>query len=112
VVFAEDVTDVQSTDVVSGESICFCQRVGGYAKLVIKPLGRNCALIIISILTERASNNYTTTLARTPCVRYEHSFIQSWTRTLHWHLSLRTSTSHCTSAFHSRTEFTLLKYKS
>ena len=29
VVFAEDVSEVQSTDAVSGESICFFQCVGG-----------------------------------------------------------------------------------
>lgn len=60
VVFAEDVPDVQSTDLVSGERIPFCQYVGGYAKLSCKMLGRTCALHIISLstLTRLASDNY------------------------------------------------------
>lgn len=38
VVFAEDVSEVQSTDEVSGESIYFLERVGGNAKLYLSCL--------------------------------------------------------------------------
>jgi hypothetical protein len=76
-VFAEDVTDVQSTDVVSGECICFCQRVGCYAKLVNKLLGMNCAPIIIRILRELASNNYFSTRSMRSLRTFFYSIVDS-----------------------------------
>ena len=40
---------VQTTDVVSGESICFCGCMGDYSKLLIKLLGPPCTMPTISL---------------------------------------------------------------
>jgi hypothetical protein len=49
VVFAEDIPDIPSTDVPSGESACFCPFMGDYPKLSFKMLGLPCALNIMAL---------------------------------------------------------------
>ena len=52
VVFAEDVADVQTTDVVSRENIYFCGCMGDYAKILFKLLGLPCAMNTIALSTK------------------------------------------------------------
>jgi hypothetical protein len=51
VVFAEDIPDIPSTDVPSGESVCFCRSMGDYVKPSFKMLGLPCALNIMASST-------------------------------------------------------------